>query len=158
MKINIKKGAIALALVASIGVTTTGCGASMKDITYETNASGYVESIEGTVSYDFLDKCFFAKVTNEITNETYYTIAFEDDGITLSSERYDIFTKQRLSTSNYTNSLDTTYVFNLTPWLNAMNMTKSEYTEEELRAILKIFIEIQEKEEQLVIEETNPVK
>lgn len=147
-KINIKKGAIALAFITTIAFTTPGCGASIDDITYETNANGYIESIEGTISYDFLEHCYFAKVTNNVTDETYYTISLVNDyGPTI--KYYDIFTKQNL---HNVDAFDVECYDNITVWLNALNMTKSEYTEVELRELLNIYIEKQEKDKQLVKE------
>lgn len=142
-KINIKKGAVALAFITTIALTTPAC-ASISDISYEKNASGYIDSIEGTVSYSFLESCRFAKITNNITGETYYTIVLRE-GIVYKS--YDIFTKQYLDSMDGETIFENEYFDNVVVWLNALNMTKSEYTEEELREILNIFIASQEKQQ-----------
>ena len=147
-KINIKKGAIALAFITTIALTTPAC-ASINDITYATDASGYIDSIEGTVSYKFLESCNFVKVINNVTDATYYTIVLRE-GIT--AKPYDIFTKQYLNSMYGETIFEKEYYDNVVAWLNALNMTKSEYTEEDLRELLNIFIEKQEKDKQLVKE------
>ena len=148
-KINIKKGAIALAFITTIALTTPAC-ASINDITYATNASGYIDSIEGTVSYELLEKCYFARITNKITDETYYTIMYHKN-----KPGYiciDTFTKQTVYGEGFNDFFDIECYDGITDWLNVLNMVKDEYTEEELREILNIFIEKQEKDKQLVKE------
>ena len=153
MKISIKKGAIALAFITSIALTTPAC-ASINDITYATDASGYIDSIEGTVSYKILEDCYFAKVTNNVTDETYYTIALNTDDEIYSdyvSEHYDIFNRHDYENEKVF-TVEYFYDLTITDWLVALDKVKAEYTEEELRELLNIFIEKQEKDKQLVKE------
>lgn len=146
-KINIKKGAIALALVSTILVTTPAC-ASISDISYEKNASGYIDSIEGTVSYSVLEDCYFVRVNNKITDEVYYTMMLHRaDSVLFVC--FDIFTRQVIVGNEKTKEIfDVETCDEVTVWLRALNMKKDEYTEEDLREILNIFIEKQEKDKQ----------
>lgn len=148
-KTNIKKGAIALAFITTIAFTTPAC-ASISDISYETNASGYIDSIEGTVSYDVLEDCRFVRVTNKITDEVYHTIMLHELGSVFIC--YDIFTRQVIFSDKSVEIFDVETCDEVTVWLRALNMEQDEYTEEELINLLNIFIEYQEKDKQLVKE------
>ena len=150
-KINIKKGAIALAFITTIALTTPAC-ASISDISYEKNASGYIDSIEGTVSYSVLEDCYFVRVNNKITDEVYYTMMLHKAD-SVSFVCFDIFTRQVIAGNEKTKEIfDVETCDEVTDWLRALNMVKDEYTEEDLREILNIFIEKQEKDKQLVKE------
>ena len=146
-EINIKKGAIALAFITTIAFTTPAC-ASINDITYESNASGYKVGIEGTVSHKLLERAKFVKVYNNLTEETSYTIGVLEP---LAGHRYDLFNRRSFANTGggmwrYENLDDAE------EWLISLDMLKDEYTEEELINLLNIFIEYQEKDKQLVKE------
>lgn len=140
---NLNKKLIAGALTfVLITVPLTGCDARTvldDNISYETNESGYISGITGTVSYEFLKNCRFCKVENKITEETYYTIGFNVRTYRWI-EGYDIFTKQDFSKGRYGLEIVDSVVL----WLENLNKAKTEYTEEELREVLNIFIEKQE--------------
>lgn len=124
----------------------SGC-TSIKDIEYRRNEQGYVDGIESNVSYKFLKKCSFCKIENKITEETYYTIVYNASDYRWV-EGYDIFTGQNLFEGSYKLEI----IDSVKKWLNNLNMIKDEYTEEELKELLNIFIEKQEKNKQLVKE------
>lgn len=151
MKINnISKKAIAGAMTFVL-ITTglAGCSnVSIEDISYVESEKNNTKAINGTVSYDTLKYCAFYKVyNNKAPKGKYYTIALQDayNG-TLFVKYYDIFTGVELKYGNYGfKSIETVenYLINL-------DMVKKEYTEEELKELLNIFINNQEKSKQLV--------
>ena len=135
---NLNKKLIAGALAfVLITVPLSGC-VSIEDINYTKDESGYRDGIDGAVSYDFLKRCRFCKVENKITGESYYTIGFGVSDYRWI-EGYDIFTRQDFRKGDF--GLD--IYDSVQMWLENLNMVKDEYTEEELREILNIFIEKQ---------------
>ena len=69
----LKKVAAGVMGIVLLTTPLGGC-ASIEYIKYSTNDQGYIENIEGNISYDFLYWCALYKVKNIITNEEYYTI------------------------------------------------------------------------------------
>lgn len=137
---NINKKLIAgLLTFTLITVPLTGC-LSIDDISYSRDESGYINGIDGTVSYDFLKHCRFCKVQNNITNESYYTIGFNITTYRYESG-YDIFTRQDW----YKGDFELEVYDSVEIWLENFNKVKEEYTEEELREILNIFVEKQQQ-------------
>ena len=143
MNKRIIAGTLALVLVTS---GLSGC-VSIKDIEYKKNEQGYVDGIKNNVSYQFLEYCRFCKIENKITNEVYYTIVLSPSNYR-SVEGYDIFTGKNLSKGSYNLEI----ISSVRVWLNNLDMIKDEYSEEELKELLNIFIEKQEKNKQLVKE------
>ena len=144
---NINKKIIAGTLVFTLLTTgLSGC-TSIKDIEYKRNEQGYVEGFENNVSYNFLKKCRFCKIENKITEETYYTIVYGASNYRWV-EGYDLFTGQNLFEGSYNLEI----LDFVKTWLVNLNMVKDEYTEEELKELLNVFIEKQEKNKQLVKE------
>ena len=146
---NINKKLIASALALTL-ITTglTGCSdVSIEDISYVQNEQDNTQSISGAVKYETLKYCAFYKVYNNKTDERYYTIALQDEyNGSYTVKYYDIFTGQYLNYSDYVfKSIDTVenYLVNL-------DMVKDEYTEEELKGLLNVFINNQENSKQLV--------
>ena len=133
-------GALTLAFTAT---SLVGC-TTIESIDYTTNEQGYVNGFSSKISYEEIrKKCSFVKVKNNITNEEYYTIRislFTAD--LLEFNCFDLFTSQDLSLGDF----ETEYVADVNKYLIAYNMVKDEYTEEELREVLNIFIENQEKD------------
>lgn len=143
MNKKIIAGTLALTLITS---GLSGC-TSIKDIEYKRNEQGYVEGFENNVSYNFLKKCRFCKIENKITEETYYTIVYGASNYRWV-EGYDLFTGQNLFEGSYSLEI----LDSVKTWLVNLNMVKDEYTEEELKELLNVFIEKQEKNKQLVKE------
>ena len=144
---NINKKIIAGTLVFTLLTTgLSGC-TTIKDIEYRRNEQGYVDGIESNVSYKFLIACNFCKVENKVTQETYYTIVYDASNYRWT-EGYDIFTGQNF----FEGSFGLEIIDNVKKWLVNLNVVKDEYTEEELKEILNIFVEKQEKNKQLVKE------
>lgn len=136
---NINKKLIAGTLIFTLSIVPiTGC-ATIKDIKYTTDESGYINGIEGTITYKLLKKCYFCEIKNNITEETYYTICYMANTYR-GSHGYDIFTKQDFSKGDF----DLEIVDEVEDWLVSLNKVKENYVEEELREILNIFIEKQE--------------
>lgn len=141
--INKKLLAGALALVFT-STSFVGCAKSEETYTYETNESGYVVGFNGTMSYEYLSSCEFVKVKNKIKNEEYYTIADIYIGRYYSLRSIkDIFTKQELK---YQDIFEYERICHVSDYLIAYNMKKAEYTEEEVKEILNLFIKNQENE------------
>lgn len=146
---NINKKLIASALVLTLVSTgLTGCSdVSIEDIRYVQNEQDSKPGISGTVNYETLKYCAFYKVYNNKTNERYYTIALQDayNG-SYMVKYYDIFTGEQLNYSDYAfKSIDT-----VENYLVDLDIIKQEYTEQELKELLNIFINNQEKSKQLV--------
>lgn len=136
---SINKKLLTGAVVLVLSTTSlTGCY-TINDIEHTTNEQGYIQGIDGTVSYDFLSFCDFYKITNKITGDEYYTVVLQNGG----SFR-DIFTRQELKLSG--EQFELVYIDVVENYLNYFNLIKDEYTEEEIREILNKFIETQEKE------------
>ena len=135
-------GGLALTMICT---SLTGC-VSIDDIKYTKDESGYIQGIDGNVTYKILESCDFYKVKNNITQEEYYTILLSDidffGNSIIYSAYYDIFTKQNLTEGDF----ELEIVGSITEYLIAFNMVKEAYSEEELKEILNKFIEIQEKE------------
>ena len=150
MKIKfINKRIITMFLTSSLILTPlTGCFENtIDDVIYATDENGYISSIDQKLSYDFLTKCHFCKVINNITEEEYYAIGIQVTNYR-QVEGYDIFTRQNFLKGDF----DLEILDELEPWLINLNIVKAEYSEEEIRNLLKIFIEKQEKDKQLVKE------
>lgn len=141
---NINKKLLAGALALVFTATSfVGC-ATISDIDYTTNEQGYVDGLSSKISYTkYIEKCSFIKVKNNIINDEYYTIGirlFTDDLLDICC--FDLFTRQNLSLGDF----ELEYVDDVNEYLVAYNMVKDEYTEEELREVLNLFIENQEKD------------
>lgn len=137
---NINKKAIAYILAfTTIPTTLTAC-TNIKDVNYKRDESGYIQSIDVKLDYDFVKRLIFCKVRNKVTDKEYYTIALFK---VLFYDIYDIFTMQNLSKSNIFECEFNELVEN---YLEACGMIKDEYTEEDLKEILNIFVENQTKE------------
>lgn len=136
-------GLLSLGLVSS---TLVGCPAvTLSQVEYKTDENGYIVSIEGTISEALLHDCSFSKVTNNITEETYYTIVVDCfSSYDASYNSYDLFTDQNLTKGNF----EIEQIDSVDTYLIAFNKLKSEYTDEDLRGILNEFIAIQEKKEE----------
>jgi len=146
---NINKKLIASILAVSLTTPLIGCEgeqwSSIGYVNYVIDENGYINGIDGTVQYWNLFDCSFVKVYNNITDENYYTISLRD----VTDVHYDIFTRQNLEDSE---AFEVEYFGSIYTWLNALGTTKDAYSEEELRELLNIFIEKQEKDKQLVKE------
>ena len=141
---NINKKLLAGALACVLTTTSlVGC-TTIKDFNYETDEQGYVTRLSSKITYSRINNdCKFIKVKNNITNEEYYTISiYLFNSVTWRHEDYDLFTSQNLSLGDF----EKEYVGSVTAYLIAYKMVKDEYTEEELREVLNIFIENQEKD------------
>jgi len=144
---NINKRLITLALTSTL-VLTPGCKRAIDDVVYATDEHGYISSIDQKLSYDFLTKCRFCKVKNKITEEEYYTVGIHVSNYRMP-EGYDVFTRQDFFKGDF----ELEIFDKLESWLINLNMVKSEYTEEELRALLNIFIEKQEEKDKQLVKE-----
>lgn len=139
---NINTKLLAGTLVLTLLTTGLAGCTSIEDIKYTKNESGYIQGIDGTVSYETLKSCDFYKVKNNIIQEEYYTILLYDFNFWDKNRLYDVFTKQDLTEGNFNfEAID-----RVENYLISFNMVKEEYTEEDLKEILNKFIEIQEKE------------
>ena len=150
MKIkNINKKLITLALTSTL-ILTPGCTGRLEidEVVYATDEHGYISSIDQKLSYDFLKKCRFCKVKNNITEEEYYTVGIHVSNYRMP-EGYDVFTRQDFFKGDF----DLEIFDKLEPWLINLNMVKAEYTEEELRELLNIFIEKQEEKDKQLVKE-----
>lgn len=150
MKIkNINKKLITLALTSTLVLTPlTGCKRAINDVVYATDENGYITSIDQKLSYDFLTKCRFCKVKNNITEEEYYTVGIHVSNYRMP-EGYDVFTKQDFFKGDF----ELEIFDKLEPWLINFNMVKAEYTEEEVRELLNKFIEKQEEKDKQLVKE-----
>jgi len=144
---NINKRLITLALTSTL-VLTPGCKRAIDDVVYATDEHGYISSIDQKLSYDFLTKCRFCKVKNNITEEEYYTVGIHVSNYRMP-EGYDVFTRQDFFKGDF----ELEIFDKLESWLINLNMVKSEYTEEELRELLNIFIKKQEEKDKQLVKE-----
>lgn len=153
---NVNKRLIVGALSLTLLTTTlSGCGFKIDDVNYIRNEQGYIDEIDGTISYEFLSNyCIFCKVQNNLTGNEYYTIAYRPSKVVPvwnSYTYFNIFNNQNLKTSNNTyNEID-----NVENYLIELNMFKSEYTEEDLRQVLNMFIKMQENKQNKEYVKTN---
>ncbi len=148
---NINKKIIAGALVFALaGVPLAGCNAvSIDDIKYSTNVNGDIQGIDGVVSSNTLNYCSFYTVYNNETNERYCTIGLMDEwNGTYFIKYYDIFTKEELVPAKFSFKS----IKSVNEYLNEINKIKQEYTEEELKQILNMFVETLEGNKKLVKE------
>ena len=128
--------------ITFLAAPLTGC-ASIKDIKYIKSEKGYVQGIDGTVSFKILQNCEIYKIKNNITGEVYYTIlAMQHDFAAICN--YDIFTSKEILDENY----EQICIANLGTYLQKIDFKKSEYTEEELVKILEIVKDIESSREQ----------
>lgn len=141
---KILAGGLALTLFASVGCT------SKTDMNYRTDENGYIVGIDGNVSKSILSSCFFCKVKNNITADEYYTIyrLYTAVGHETFNKKVDLFTNQVLTSENF----EITDGYSVTSYLNALNKTKDEYTEEELKEFVDEYASTKEKNKELVKE------
>lgn len=97
------------------------------------------------ISYDFLRRCYFCKIENNQTNEEYYTIAY-DINTSNSVEIFDLFEESSFDTEKADIKL-LEYVD------ENFDVVKNEYTYEELREILNMFIENQSAKIKKIVKE-----
>jgi len=140
---NINKKILAGALVLVLTTTAlVACKSNTSDITYITDESGNIVGFNGTINFYDLANYSFVEVKNNIKNEEYYTIAcFKENKPGKISSINDIFTNEDLNS----NTFETNIHCNVAEYLLINNMTLAEYTEENLREALNLFISNQEK-------------
>ena len=145
---NINKKIVAGALTfALIGVPLAGCDAiSIDNIKYVSNEQG---NMDFSIDYATLEHCSFYRVYNNKIDEEYYTICLIDEyNGSYFIKTYDIFTKEEIKISE--NSFKA--ITAVSHYLKELDMVKESYTDDELKEVLNIFIEKQEKNKQLVKE------
>lgn len=143
---NINKKLIASILAMSLTATLSGCS-FIRDVNYSRDDDGYISGIDGVVFERNLYDCYFMKVQNNITDETYYTIGLLNYW---DKSYYDIFTSQYLGKEEIFEIEKMDWIKD---WINALGMSKDRYTEEELRNLLNIFIEKQEEKDKQLVKE-----
>lgn len=143
---NINKKLVTGALVFALAsFPLAGCDAiSIDNINYVTNEQG---DMAFTIDCNTLEHCSFFRVYNNKIDKEYYTIGLIDEyNGSYFIKTYDIFTKEEIKISECSFKAITA----VSHYLKDLDMVKESYTEEELKEILNIFLENQEKSKQLV--------
>lgn len=103
--------------------------------------------INGVVSYNTIaTNDYFIKVENQTTNKEYYTIGVDGknfiDDENKSKKTYDLFTGEKLDNKTY----EIEKLKLVKEYLTEIDMEQDEYTEDELKDILKIFAKNETKQ------------